>query len=246
MKKYTIKRQLFICLIILSTTGFYSCNSSKILSATFESDAIDLSPATNIDGAPTGDMIVYNAALAPQLKVVNSATVGKKALNFNNVPVTIESSHNRWVSFKGISTTLGNTLWFSYTAKNLHPAGDILVDISDGAAGLIARMRIQASGDVWLARNIADNYTDFVGRIGQDQHTIIFTASPSTLRYNISIFQIGHAGVIAATDKPMITEAASSFANPAHPSISFQHTLTSGGGGHEYIIEVVTISKKQP
>lgn len=220
-----------------------SCKSSKILSATFESDALNQPPATSPAGAPSGDVIKFVPELAVQLKVQNSATAGEKAMHLMNMPVEI-SGHNRWVSFRGINTNLVETLWFTYAAKNSNPGGNVLIDVSDGAGHLMARMRIHSNGDVKLAKNILDDYTDHIGNIGQNPHTVIFTTSPSSLKYNVTIFQTG-GSAITAENKPMITTNNLEFANPANPSISFSHS-TTGSGNHHYIIETVSISRKKP
>ncbi|MEO6455326.1 MAG: hypothetical protein ABIN97_14695 [Ginsengibacter sp.] len=241
-----MKKQLLYLLLLLCSIASYSCNSTKILSATFESDVISSAPATNLVGEPTGDVITYNAAIEPQLRVQNSETAGEKALHFINAALAGEpiSGHNRWVGFRGIGTNLINTLWFTHTAKNVLPTGDLLIDVSDGNGNVMARMRIRANGEVGLARNIQDIYTDVIGNLGQNGHTIIFTTMPSELKYNVTIFRTG-AAAITALNKPMVTENVLSFANPAHPTISFQYPV-SPSGTQKYIIESVLISRRNP
>jgi hypothetical protein len=236
MKNYV----LFLPVILLSVV---SCKTSKILSATFESDTVNQPPATNLAGAPTGDVIQFNSGLAPQLKVQNSATAGEKAMHLMNVSVSL-GAHSRWVNFKGINTNLVETIWFTYAAKNNSPSGNVMIDLSDGAGHLMARMRIHSNGDVRLAKNILDDYTDLIGNIGQNAHTVVFTTSPSTLKYNVTVFQTG-GSAITAENKPMITTNALEFTNPANPSISFSHA-SMGSGNHHYVIETVQISRKKP
>jgi hypothetical protein len=60
----------------------------------------------------------------------------------------------------------------------------IHIDVDDGGASLMARMRISPNGDVGLATNLWDNYSNIIGNVGSETHTIVFTASPSTLKYN--------------------------------------------------------------
>ncbi|MBL7737339.1 MAG: hypothetical protein JNL51_17910 [Chitinophagaceae bacterium] len=232
----------YVCIAACSAL-FISCKSSNILSANFEADAIGQPPATNLSGAPDGDVIQFNPGLIPQLKVQNSIAAGEKALHLMNFPVNL-GPHNRWIGFRSIGTNLASTIWFMYTAKNTNPSGNVMIDIADGAGCLMTRMRIHSNGEVRLAKNLMDNYTDLIGNIGQNKHTVIFTTSPSTLKYNVTILQTG-GEAITAENKPMITENALEFANPAHPSISFSHAST-GSGDHHYVIESVTISKKKP
>lgn len=238
MKKLTLS-----CLVILSSL-MWSCQSSKILSASFEGDAINNPPAKNLPGDPTGDVIEYNVALEPQLKVQNSTIAGSKSLHFTNVPISNPSGHQRWLSFKGIGTNLTKTLWFTHTGQNTGASHDFLIDVSDGHGHLMARMRIKTNGEVGLATNITDDYSDVIGNIGSEVHTIIFTTSPSTLKYNVTIFK-STGPAITAENKPMITTDKLLFNNPAHPMISFQHS-EQAGSAHTYAIGSVTISRKKP
>lgn len=239
----SLSRNFYLSLFSLLTLNFGSCKSSKILSATFENDTVNQPPATDPAGAPAGDVIQFNSALTAQLKVQNSATAGEKAMHLMNVPVNV-GQHARWVNFRGINTNLVETLWFTYAAKNNNPAGNVLIDVSDGSGHIMARMRIHSNGDVRLAKNLLDDYTDLIGNVGLNPHTVIFTTSPSSLKYNVTVFQTG-GSAITAENKPMITTNALEFANPAKPTISFTHAST-GGGNHHYIVETVSISKKKP
>lgn len=223
--------------------AFFSCKSSRILYANFENDAVGGPPATDLAGEPAGDMIQYNPGLVSQLVVQQSGTGNERALNFRNTTVAL-NAHNRWVSFRGVSTNLVNTLWFVYTATNTSPSGNVLIDLADGGGHLIARMRIRPNGEVALARNMLDTYTDNIGNVGTGLHTVIFTVMPGDLKYNVTIFpKTGQA--FTAEAKPMITENTLEFANPARPTISFSHESMSNGD-HHYLIESVSISKKKP
>src|SRR5688572_24808767 len=223
VKPVHMKKLSVYCLAILASSLVMSCQTSKILTADFESDAINNPPATNLPGDPNGDVIEFNNALLPQLKVQNSSIAGAKALHFTNVPISNPGGHQRWLSFKGVGTDLTKTLWFTHTGQNTSAGNPVLIDVSDGHGHLMARMRIASNGDVGLATNILDNYSDVIGNIGSQVHTIIFTVSPSSLKYNVTIFKTS-GPTITAENKPMITEDALSFNNPAHPMISFQHS----------------------
>ncbi|WP_276366033.1 hypothetical protein [Chryseolinea sp. H1M3-3] len=234
---------IHLLVLLLSFLG-WSCQSSKILSASFEGDAINNPPNKNLPGDPAGDVIEYVNALEPQLKVQNSPIAGAKALHFTNVAITNPPGHQRWLSFKGVGTDLTKTIWFTHTGQNTGASHDLLIDVSDGHGHLMARMRIKSNGEVGLAKNITDDYTDVLGNIGSEVHTIIFTTSASTLKYNVTIFKTT-GPAITAENKPMITDNALSFNNPAHPMLSFQHSEQSGSS-HTYAIGSVTISKKKP
>ena len=120
----------------------------------------------------------------------------------------------------------------------------MLIDVSDGHVQLIARMRISADGDVGLAKNIQDNYTNVIGNVGSGVHTVVFTVTTSALKYNVTIFpESGPA--ITAENNPMITDNPLSFNNPAHPTLSFLHE-GSIPTGNSYAIGSVSISRKKP
>lgn len=237
------KLQVYLSAIVICA-GMWSCSTSALLTASFEGDAINSAPATDLPGAPSGDVIEFHTDMTPQLKVQNSSIAGSKALHFTNVSIPAVSGHQRWLSFKGIGTDLTKTIWFTHTGQNTGASHNFLIDISDGHGNLFARMRIATNGEVGLATNILDNYTDVIGNVGSQVHTIIFTVTASTLKYNVTIYP-SSGPAISAVDKPMITDNALTFNNPAHPMISFQHSEESGSS-HTYALGSVSISKKAP
>jgi hypothetical protein len=233
-----MNRYAFPVVIIIVFTAS-SC--STLLKATFESDALGSPPATNLPGSPSGDTIEFNAAMAPQLKVQNSAISGDKALFYSNAAVSDPPPvASRWISFKGVATDLTKTIWFQHTGENMGSV--IMIDISDGHLGLMARMRIMPDGEIGLATNINDTYSDVIGTLASGAHTIIFTVSTSSLKYNVTIIQAA-GPTITATNKPTITQNLLSFANPASPKLSF---LQQGSGSLTYAIGSVEISRKKP
>lgn len=212
--------------------------------AGFEADAVSTPPATNLPGDPSGDVIQFHAALEPQLRVQNSTIAGSKALHVTNVAIADPGGHNRWLNFRGIGTDLTQTLWFTLVGQNASASRDVLIDVSDGHGHLMARMRIRGNGEVGLATNLLDDYTDVIGNVGLQVHTIVFTTSASTLKYNVSIFK-ATGPAITAENRPMITENVLSFNNPAHPSLSVRHSDATGTPDM-FAIGSVAISRKKP
>ena len=240
MKKLSVNYIIvcFGCLML-------SCQTSKILTASFEGDVLNSPPAKDLPGSPAGDVAEYVTAMEPQLKVQSSDISGTKALYYTNVPIEDISGHQRGISFKGIGTDLTKTIWVLHTGQNTGAtSNNVYIYVSDGHSHFMAKMRIKADGEVGLAHDIAlDNYT-VIGNVGTEVHTVIFTLSPSTLKYNVTVFkETGPA--ILAENKTMITENALSFNNPAHPTISFQHDA-GASSGHTYRIGSVSISRKKP
>jgi len=236
-----MKKLTFSLIMLVSLLG-WSCKSSKILEATFEGDPINGLPAKDLPGDPSGDAIAYHDAIQPRLKVQNSTISGSKALIFTFNPLTNPNNpptlSEQYLSFKGIGTDLTETIWFTYTGQNNGAA--VLISVSDGHANSIAMMRISPNGNVALA----DDFTNVIGSVGNGVHTVVFTTTTSTLKYNVTVFpESGPA--ITAENKPMITNNPLYFNNPAHPTLGFLHegSVTTG---NSYAIGSVTISRKKP
>jgi hypothetical protein len=236
-----MKKSTFSLIVLVSLLG-WSCESSKILTATFEGDPVDGLPAKNLPGDPSGDAIGYHDDIQPRLKVQNSTISGSKALIFTfnplpnpNDPPTLSE---QYLNFKGIGTDLTETIWFTHTGQN--NGAPVLIAVSDGHANLIAMMRISPNGNVALA----DDYTNVIGSVGNGVHTVVFTVTTSALKYNVTVFpESGPA--ITAENKPMITNNPLYFNNPAHPTLSF-FLEGSVPNGNSYAIGSVTISRKKP
>ncbi len=236
-----MKKSMFSLIVLVSLLG-WSCESSKILTATFEGDPINGLPAKNLPGDPSGDAISYHDDIQPRLKVQNSTISGSKALIFTFTPVTNPNDpptlSQQYLSFNGIGTDLTETIWFTYTGQNKGAA--MLITVSDGP-NTIAWMRISPNGDVALA----DDFTNVIGSVGNGVHTVVFTVTTSALKYNVTVFpESGPA--ITAENKPMITTNPLVFNNPAHPMLGFLHEGWTPDGYSSYAIGSVTISRKKP
>lgn len=229
--------------IAMLTYLLMACQCSKILTATFEADALNGPPAKNLPGAPAGDEIKYHNAIVPRLKVQNSAIAGSKALQYIDNPIADPPPlASQWLSFEGIGTSLTQTLWFSHTGQ-LHGAA-VTIDISDGGINTMGRLEIADDGDVSVIHSFAEPEGHFLGNIGTGVHTIVFTVLTSELKYNVSILKEGGSNLIAE-NQPMITTDKSSFKNPANPTISFLLTNPLGSLNY-YEIGSVYISRKKP
>ena len=240
-----MKKLSVIYLVVCASSFMFSCQPSKILVATFEADALNAPPAKDLPGSPDGDVIIYISEVEPQLKVQNSGISGAKALHYTNVSIADVSGHQRGISFKGIGTALTKTTWITYTGQNTGAStNDVNVYVSDGHSHFMAAMRIRANGEVGLSNDLALGNFTAIGNVGSEVHTVVFTLSPSTLKYNVTIFkETGPA--ILAENKSMLTEDALSFNNPAHPTISFQHEA-GVSPGHTYAVGSVSITRKKP
>ena len=236
-----MKKLTFSLIVLVSLLG-WACKSSKILTATFESDPINGLPAKNLPGDPSGDVIGYHDAIQPRLKVQNSTISGLKALIFTFNPLTNPNNpptlSQQYLNFTGIATDLTETLWFTHTGQN--NGAPVLIAVADGHAHLFAMMRISPNGNVALA----DDFTNVIGSVGNGVHTVVFTVTPSALKYNVTVFPESGPAIIAE-NKPMLTDNLLYFNNPAHPSLGF---LLDGSvpNGTSYAIGSVSISRKKP
>ncbi len=238
-----MKQIIYVVIAMACCTMFSACKTTRLLTASFESDAIGSSPNKTLPGDPSGDEIGFNSIIIPQLKVQSSTISGSKALFYTNVATDPITASARWISFKGAPTDLSKTVWFMYAAQNINPAQDVTVDLTDGYSAAIARLRIQPDGTVSIATdNTYLNYED-IGNVGTQVHTVIFTTSLVTKKYNVTIFrQSGPA--ITVENKPFMQQNATLFKNPARPTISFTHSGTASS--HTYAIGIVSISKEKP
>lgn len=230
--------------ILLFSCVLTSCKTTAILTETFESEVIGGLPVMNIPGAPSGDQVIYEPVLVPRIKVTASSnSAGQKALTFSQAVTTGLTAHNQFLSFIGISTNFTQPLWFFYTATIFGDGADLMMDITDGSAGLIARMYISNSGDVSLVRNLPGT-TDIIGNIALGTiHTVIVALDMNKKTYNLSIIKTG--GNIIVKDRPILIDNPLAYANPAHPQISFRFDA-SNFETRKYVIESVNISRKQP
>lgn len=243
-----MKNGFYFLLLLL---GFLasSCRTSALLTANFESETIGSRPTRDIPGAPEGDEINYPADLAASMSVIASSTAGEKALEFSMNYVTDPSAHTyQWLSFRGIGTDLTQLVYFYYTAVQPEPFGELTVDLTDGAGGVMARMTIQGSGNVLLNNDYFGDDQN-IGTISLGtSHFVLFTVNVRAGTYNLSIIKRG--GNITVNNHPFFRTGnlppdPLSFANPAHPTISFHHS-TGGSPYIKYIFDNVNISKRLP
>ncbi|MBE9464828.1 hypothetical protein ACFP1I_17590 [Dyadobacter subterraneus] len=231
--------------IFLLSCALTSCKTTAILTDTFESDVVGNLPIKDIPGAPSGDEVVFETVLNPRLKITTSNnSAGQKALTFSQAPATGLTAHNQFLSFRGISTDFTKPLWFSFVGTLSGSGSDLMIDIADGSAGLIARMYFRNNGDVELERSLAGTPAELIGNIPLGTiHTVVFTLDMNKKTYNLTIFK--SVGNILVKDHPLLLENPLAYANPAHPQISFRFDASTFET-RKYVIESVNISRKQP
>jgi len=221
-----------------------SCKTTTLLNASFEADAVGSSPNKTLPGDPSGDELAYVTEMEPRLKVQNSPIAGSKALHFSLAAISDISGHQKGISFKGKSTDLTETVWFMLSGQNTNAtSNDVYMDLSDGSAHPIARLTIKPDGEVELTNDNTYATSTNIGNVGSQVHTIIFTTHAGTLKYNVTIIkETGPA--ITVENRNMLTTNATSFVNPARPTISVSNQGVSGA--QIYAIGNVSISKKKP
>ncbi|WP_128544431.1 hypothetical protein [Larkinella soli] len=235
----------FFAYCVLGCFLLSSCRSSAILTSKFESDSVGSLPNKTLPGDPAGDEITYSSQLEPRLRVAASASPGQKALQFSQSPASGLNAQNQWVGFRGTSTDFVQTIWYFYTATLQGAGGGLTVDVTDGSAGMIARMFIRSDGQVSLMRSF-DGSTppQVLGTLPTGvSHTVFFTVNLSTNRLNVSILKSG--GNLIANDVPVLLGSGLAYANPARPMISFRYD-EGFSDGRRYDLEEVFITRKQP
>jgi hypothetical protein len=231
--------------ILLLTCVLSSCKTTAVLTETFESDVMGTLPVKDIPGSPAGDKITFETVLNPRLRITTSNnSAGQKALTFSQAPATGLNAHNQFLSFRGVSTDFTEPLWFSFIGTLSGSGSDLMVDIADGSAGLIARMYMTNSGDVKLERSLAGTPAKLIGNITPGTiHTIVFSLDMNKKTYNLTI--IKSVGNILVKDHPLLLGNPLAYANPANPQISFRFD-ENNYDTRKYVIESVSISRKKP
>ncbi|HTF18523.1 MAG TPA: hypothetical protein VK658_10645, partial [Chryseolinea sp.] len=237
------KTKVSLLLIVVSCTLMLSCQTSKLLHATFESDAVNGLPNKALPGDPAGDEITFDAVIEPQLKVQNSTISGSRSLYFTNVAIGNPPASQRFLRFKGASTDLSKTVWFTYAAQNVDPGMPVYVDVSDGYSAAIARLIIEANGAVSIVKGSDYTQYELLGNVGSQVHTVIFTTSLASKTFNVTIFKES-GPAITVENKPFIQQDHTQFHNPARPTITFSHQGTTSS--HTYALGFVSISKEKP
>lgn len=234
-----------ICCIVGLALVTFSCKTSSLLVARFDSDAIGSTPAHDLPGNPVGDRVDYIPELASGLKVRNWVTGSYKALEFSRVNTGSISGHSTWLSFKGISSNLAQTVWFVYNAKYTPDFNsEVITDLSDGSGAPIARLKLKSNGQMVL---IGSDWTTetVVGTVPLNvPHTVIFVVDAGRTSFNLSIYATGQPAIIR-NNQPTMTRNALDFHNPCNPSISFNFGDQSGTGT-KYLIDDIVISRKEP
>lgn len=238
-----MKRFQIILFPLLIGASIMSCKTSAILTSNFESETIGNLPAKNIPGDPAGDAIDYSSELEPRIKVTASASAGEKALTFSEISTPGLTAHNQFLTFKGISTDFTQPMWFLFTATHSGTGERIMIDITDGSAGLISRMYIDQNGNLSLVTALPGT-EQAVGNIGPGVlHTIIVSLNLAQKKYNVTVLKSG--GNITLTDKTILVDNILAYANPARPSLHFR--FESGASpSRKYVLESVSITKKKP
>lgn len=228
-----------------------SCRTTRLLNATFESDALGGLPTKSLPGDPVGDSVAYQPVSNPRLQVQNSPiTSGRKALFFSQAPLTgTVTAFNQWLSFKGIPSNYDQTIWFYWTGKLNFDSGNLLIDIQGIQSLWVARLKIFGNGEVWLIRDVANEQNhDVLGTLNrQAAHSFIFTLNPQARTFNILLTGAQGRSPITRTNLPVIAVPNPAFSYDfERPSISFRYENASVNPESAYIFEDVYISRKQP
>jgi len=236
---------LLFCLAFLCM----SCNSSKILYATFESDTIGDLPNENPPESPTGDLIYTSAgsssAGSGSLEVINANVLNSgKTLLYRNVNIPL---WNRYVGFvsKEVSWEADRTIYAYWTGSiDLEPMGSSLrIWIGNGHFLPLALLEFD-DGHVKLQTGSGSNSSfETLGDYNENSsHTIILNVNKTTQTYAVSIIQGGRTGNLNTGTRPVLNTLA---LETERPTLYMWFNQNKSGSG-SYEIDDITISKENP
>lgn len=227
--------------MIAALCSLGSCRSTTILSAKFESDAVGSLPIKDLPNNPVGDSVKYESVLEPRIRIV--AYGDTKALTFTQVNTLGLTAHNQFLSFKGIATSFAKPLWFLFTASHSGSGGDLMIDLSDGFANLIARFYLSANGTLSVVQHLARDERRELGNIHPNESfNFQFYLDMSGGNYRLNVYK--SSGDIAVDDlRPFFNPL--TYRNPANPMISMRY-LDGSSPDRKYVIEDIAITRNEP
>lgn len=145
-------RLLGLIVLLSGTSLLFSCSPTYLLFDDFKTESAGAKPLKNIPGNPPGDAVEYIPAIESRLAVVDfPQTSSAKGLAFSSKPVTIGSGgfSTSYLNFKGISTTdFSKKIQYSLVGKFDNFQDKLLVDFTNGQAGVFTRLNLQTDGSV--------------------------------------------------------------------------------------------------
>ncbi|HEX5170978.1 MAG TPA: hypothetical protein VFW11_17505 [Cyclobacteriaceae bacterium] len=240
--KYTLIRCGISISLLVTLFAFSNCTS--LLSAKFESDTIGNLPNKTLPGNPSGDEILYVAAIETQLEIIATpGSTSNKSLEYQgNSPSGDVSGHSSWVTFKSKSSNFAKPVTFTWAGRIASlTAESLYIDLSDGSGVVAARIRILDDGTVRLVNDIVTGNGTDIGSIGDNvAHTFIVTVNLQTATYNVSVFKSG--GNLERLNVPLLTSNVAEYHNPARPTASFNYSGYISS--NRYILDEIFISRK--
>ncbi len=232
-KCYSANALILVCLVM-----FTACTS--LLTATFNNDTVGNPPNKSLPGNPNGDQITYKTALEDRLEVVTRPDFATRALahQYASLPSSVPSQ-DRWINFRAKSTNLTKPVTFTWSGIADFSSGQpFLIYLEDGSGGIFGIIKIESDGSVMLADDaISDSEA---GTIASGQkHTFIVNVDVANEKYNLSVLKSG--GNITVENHPLFVDNNLAYANPAHPTASFQ--FPGGAGSFTYFLDEIFISK---
>lgn len=205
----------------------------------FKSDPLNGKPLKNIPGDPTGDALTYIAAVEPSLKIVAypNAFLGK-GLEFSSKQIDVSSGEasTKWLSFEGAPTSnYRASIIYQVFGKFNNFAEQLMVDITNGQAGVFTRLVIMPDGTVTALESFNPNINPMV-ICRLKPNVDYFCSIVVDMKSNSN--QIGFIGPLTVGGeehfnvhkslKPMFDQLAD-VPGPIKPSISFQWDKATSG-----------------
>jgi hypothetical protein len=244
-----MKNKISAPVLLLAGIILSSCSRTILLQSTFENDRVGSQPDRTLPGDPVGDMIRYDEAIAPRIRVQNSTTSGEKALHFTQIPFSNSVSEQRvWLNFRGASTSSDKKLRFSWTGQHQNGGFSdqyVMVELSDGGIKTIARLYFYGDGTIKRVEDINSDRQRELGKVDPSlRHVVFVEANVRTNTYKLDIVTATGTTNISRDGLPFNSgDFSINSTNPINPGVHFR--LDNGGNERrKYIIESVEISQE--
>ncbi len=228
--------------LILSLMLLFGC--SKLFYANFDADITGDLPQNSPPGAPDDDLI-WSAIPVPAdgLQVVMDPVFSSKALEYSNVNTPLYQRYIGFFSKEGNIADNGNIYTYWSGVLDLPASGSGLrVWLGNGHFAPIAELRFKGNNiSVRVSPYGQDEEFEQIGTYSPDRaHFVLINVNKADATFRISFLQGGNNSSIGPL--PVLDTTALSTSRPT----LYMYYDEAGGSTGRYVIDEVTISKKEP
>lgn len=238
--------------LLASSSLLVSCSPTYLLFNDFRTESVGTKPAKNIPGDPQGDAVEYISAIESRLAVVDfPQTSSEKGLAFSSKPVNLGSGNfsTSYLNFKGINTTdFSKKIQYSLVGKFDNFQDKLLVDFTNGQAGVFTRLQLNTDGSVVVTESFSA--TSLPPPICRLKPNVIYfmTFTVDMAQNTCRIFISGDLTINGEKQNNVtktvntITNQLSSIQGPINPSVSF-NWLDPAFGNSKFTLTGVQIRR---